>query len=249
MIELSKDERIDDTGFADIRVIQDPKEFCYGIDAVLLSAFVAGETGTKSYKLNRVMDLGTGTGIIPFILSHKMKISHILGIEKQRASFERAIKGLELNHIETIEFHNLDILQIKDNAFGKFDAVTCNPPYKKKDSGIKNNSEAKFIARNETSATLEDFIRIAAENLKNRGHLYMVHRPSRLSNIIYFMKSNNIEPSELQFVSPRQGEAPNIMLIHGIKGGKNDVNVLKELHVYEGECYDKEILRIYERLD
>jgi len=249
MMNLSDEERIDKTGFADIKIVQNPKEFCYGIDAVLLSAFVAGETGSKSHKFDRVMDLGTGTGIIPFILSHKKNIEYIVGVEKQKKSWEKSMKGLEINGMSNIEFFNMDILEIQKKEFDEFDAITCNPPYKKLGSGIRNESEAKFIARHETTAQVEDFIRVGANNLRQRGHFYMVHRPSRLSNIIYYMKKNEIEPYELQFVSARHGEAPNIMLIHGIKGGKNDINILKEINIYENESYHQEILRIYERLD
>ena len=249
MVNISKQERIDETGFSNIKIIQNPKEFCYGIDAVLLSAFVAGETGTKPIKCKRMMDLGTGTGIIPFIVSHKTDFEYILGVEKQKTSWERAQKGLELNRINNIEFINKDIIDIKEGELGMFDAITCNPPYKKRGSGIRNDSEAKYIARHETSAELGDFIRVAGDNLVFKGHFFMVHRPSRLSDIIYDMKNNEIEPLDLQFVAPRFGEKPNILLIHGVKGGKNELKVLNELYVYEGDSYSEEILNIYERLD
>jgi tRNA1Val (adenine37-N6)-methyltransferase len=249
MIKLVDGERIDKTGFSDIKVIQNPKEFCYGIDAVLLSAFASGETGASidKNKISHIADLGTGNGIIPFILSHKTDAKYILGVEKQKSSYDRAIRALEENNLSVVEFINSDILELHSNNIGKFDVVTSNPPYKKIGSGIKSSSEAKHIARHETTAELEDFIACASKLLKKRGHFFLVQRPSRLSDIICFCREYDIEPKELQMVAPRFGEKPNIMLMHGIKSGKNELNVLQQIIVYEGDSYTQEILRLYER--
>lgn len=249
MVKLIEDERLDETGFSDIKVIQKPKEFCYGIDAVLLSAFASGETGVfiDKKKIKSIADLGTGSGIIPFILSHKTDATYILGVEKQKSSYDRAVRALEHNNLKSVKFINSDILELDNENMGKFDMVTSNPPYEKLGRGIKNSSESKYIARHETSAELKDFIKCASELLKPKGHFFLVHRPSRLSDIIYFCREYDIEPKELQMIAPRSGEKPNIMLIHGIKSGENELNVLKQITVYEGDSYTDEVMKLYER--
>jgi len=254
---LQKGERLDDIGFGGLKLIQKPDEFCYGVDAVILADFAAGggrPTDAKAgKKAKKAIDLGTGTGIIPLILSHKTDIAEIYGLEVQEASYERALRTVEANNLSArIKLLKGDVSDFmlgngKTHA-GSFDMVLTNPPYVAKGTGIENNSCAKLVARQETTAGIEDFIFAASRLLKEKGDFYMVHRPSRLPDIILSMHAHSIEPKEMRFVSPNANKAPNIILIHGIKGGRRSLRILDPLFIYNIDGgYSKEIHRIYER--
>ena len=265
-VHINDGERLDNIGFGDLRLIQKPEDFCYGIDAVILADFAAGGTGRVYKDGAAVCDLGTGTGIIPLILSHKMPgASQIFGVEVQKDSFERAVRNTEINGL-TERLHMVcgdvsdsmideEIWEMmrkirgeKTPRFEGFDIVTANPPYTEGGRGIEGKNPAKVIARQETTGTLEDFIRTASALLREKGDFYMVHRPSRLADICCFCRKYRIEPKTLRFVSPRIGEAPNILLIHGVLGGGRELKILKPLAVYdENGSYTQEINMIYER--
>ncbi|MBR0600452.1 tRNA1(Val) (adenine(37)-N6)-methyltransferase [Clostridiales bacterium BAD-6] len=239
-------ERIDEIGFGSLRLIQKPEDFCYGIDAVLLASFAEVKRGS------RVIDLGTGTGIIPLILSHKTEADEILGVELQQDSYERGLRNIELNHlhdrVKLIHSDVKDILGDKNINPQSFDAVLSNPPYMKGNGGLKNQKDAKTIARHETTAGLSDFIGTAASLLKDKGDFYLVHRPSRLVDICILCRQNKLEPKELRLVSPNRNRKPNILLMHCVKHGRPELKFLDPLYVYEENgCYTEEILRIYER--
>ena len=254
---INKGERVDRIGFGDLSIIQMPKDFCYGIDAVILADFaskvIAGKEIRQKCRVQRVMDLGTGTGIVPLILSHKTKIMEIYGLEIQEPSVDRGRRSVELNGLEKrIEILQGDILNFLENderqLKGSFDLVVSNPPYVAIASGIKNANSPKHIARQETTATLDDFVATGAELLRDKGHFVMVHRPSRLAELIFSMKTYGIEPKTLRFVSPMADKPPNILLIHGIKNGGSEMEVMSPLIVYEGPSeYSREIRDIYER--
>jgi Predicted O-methyltransferase len=247
MDHLIKDgERIDEIGFGNLRLIQKPEDFCYGIDAVLLATFADIKENAK------VADLGTGTGIIPIILSHKTKAEMILGVEVQEDSYERGLRNLSLNGLERrIKLVCSDVKHIITDGFAipnSFDTVLTNPPYMKGDGGLKNKGSAKTIARHETTASLTDFINTAAGLLKDRGDFYMVHRPSRLVDICCLCRSNKLEPKVLRLVSPNKNTKPNILLIHCVKNGRPELKFLDPLFVYdENGDYTSEIITLYER--
>lgn len=245
-IVIKEDERVDNIGFGNLRLIQKPEDFCYGIDAVLLASFA------EIKKNARVIDLGTGTGIIPIILSHKTESAEIIGVEIQKDSYERAIRNILLNNLnDRITVINNDIKhlsKIESIRPGSFDTVVSNPPYVQGNGGIKNDKDAKTIARHETTANLEDFIKTAAKLLKDRGDLFMVHRPNRLVDIAVLCRQYRLEPKRIRFVSPCKGGKPNILLIHCVKHGKPDLKFLDPLYVYdEFGQYTDEIMKIYER--
>ena len=239
-----KPERIDDIGMGGFKVIQGDG-FSYGIDAVLLSAFASGETGAKPVKSRlkmRVADLGTGNGIIPFILAHKLPISEIVGFERNPIALDRAMRGREMNALENrISFVLTDVSQL-DGYDGFFDAVVTNPPYFRRGSGIPNEDSAKFIARHETTAGVTEFAKCGSQILKSGGDFYMIHRPSRLSDIF-----EALEPKELQLVVPSSNEPANLVLIHAVAGAKPDLKMLPEIAVYnsDGSGYTDLIKRIY----
>ncbi len=252
-ISIFEHERIDEIGFGNLKLIQAPEEFCYGVDAVLLADFAYRLTDAEreSAKVRKVIDLGTGTGVIPLILSSKYEEAEIFGVEVQEASFLRAERNAELNGLsERLRFINADIKDLgksmgKELA-GSFDTVVSNPPYTKMSAGLMSPNRAKHIARHETTAGLEDFISVAAKFLKPKGDFFMVHRPSRLSEILIKAAKYKLEAKNLQFVSPRKGDKPNIMLIHFIKGGNPGLNILEELAVHnEQGGYTKELEERY----
>ncbi|MGI6747448.1 MAG: tRNA1(Val) (adenine(37)-N6)-methyltransferase [Anaerovoracaceae bacterium] len=243
---LKEGERIDNIGFGNLRLIQKPGDFCYGIDAVLLATFADVSKGGK------VIDLGTGTGIIPLILSHRTEETEIIGVEVQKDSYERGLRNVDLNNLsERITMIHVDVNEIAEKKlFGKhsFDVVTTNPPYIKGGSGIKNKEEAKTIARHETTADLSDFIRAASFLLKERGDFYMIHRPSRLVDICFLCRQHKLEPKKLRLVSPNRDSAPNLLLIHCVKYGMPELKFLNPLYVYqENGTYTSEIMSLYEK--
>lgn len=260
--ELKQGERLDDTGFGGIRVIQ-KKDFGYGVDSVLLAAFAAGETGagrvsavSGGRKGPVIADLGTGNGIIAFIVAHKLKDSVITGIEKNPAAWDRAVRACRLNGLEDrISFENQDILDIAGRH--DYDAVLSNPPYFRRDPHIESAETAqergfesdRYISRHETTADFGDFAAAAASMLIKGGSFSLIHRPERLADIITAMRAADIEPKFLQMVVPTPGGEASMVMIKGIRGGRPALKVLPELAVHQsGGGYTEDILRIYERL-
>ena len=238
MPDLKEKERVDVTGFGTVKIIQDPDEFCYGVDAVILADIAAKRSRTIKHD-TRIMDLGTGSGIIPLILSHKTKAGKIYGIEIQENSWDRAMRSAELNDLkDRLEFINCDVkdvIDIRPDLKMSFDIITCNPPYTSLSGGMKPDNAAKMIARHETTAELDDFIRVASDLLKDHGEMFMVHRPSRLVDIFVSARKHRLEPKGARLVVPRTGEEPNICLIHMVKNGGADLNILPPLAVHDSE--------------
>ncbi len=243
---LKENERIDDLEYKGLKIIQNTEGFCFGIDSVLLSDF-AKEIKEGS----NVLDLGTGTGIIPVLLCGKTKLKKIIGIEIQKEVAEMANRTIKLNNLENrFEILNENILNLKNIYENQtFDAIVTNPPYKKIDTGIKNESEKKIISRHETTATLEDFIKITKDLLKDKGAFYMVHRPERLVDILSLMRQYKIEPKVLKFVSSNLNKEPNLILIKGIKNAKPFLKIERNLIIYDDNGnYTDEILKIYNKI-
>lgn len=244
-IELKEDERIDDLEYDNLKIIQNKKEFCFGMDAVLLSDFA------KEIKENsRILDLGTGTGILPILLSGKTINTKIVGIEIQKNMAEMATRSVKLNNLKNrIKIINEDIKNI-NNYFDKyyFDAIVTNPPYKKINSGLINENEGKLISRHEVKCNLEDIIIVAKNMLKDKGILYMVHRPERIVDICELLRKYKIEPKLIKFVYPKINKEANLVLIKAIKNANKFLRVEKPLIVYnENGEYSDEILKIYNK--
>ena len=242
-MELKENERIDDLEFKGYKIIQNTDGFCFGIDSILLSDFA------KNIRNNsNVMDLGTGTGILCVLLSGKTQLNKIVGVEVQEEVANMAKRSVKLNHLDNkITILNENILNLEDK-FDKssFDAIVTNPPYKKMDTGIKNENNKKLISRHEVTANLEDFIKVSKNLLKDKGEFYMVHRPERLVDILYFMRKYKIEPKQIRFIAPKIGKKPNLVLIKGVKNAKEFLKFDKILYVYnEDGTYTDEILKIY----
>ncbi len=244
-IELKENEVIDDLEYKGLKIIQNNKWFKYGIDSVLLSDFA------KNMKKNsKILDIGTGTGIISILLSKKTECKEIIGIEIQEDVADMARRSVELNNLENkIKIINDNILNI-ENYFPLeyFDYVVTNPPYQKDNSGLKSESEKQLISRHEVKCSLEDIIIKSFKMLRDYGTFYMIHRPERLVDILYLMRKYKLEPKEIRFVHSKAKEKPNLVLIKGVKYSGEFLKVLEPLIVYEdnGE-YTDEILKIYSK--
>ena len=238
---VRKNERIDDlqNGFY---IIQDPQKFCFGMDAVLLSSFACVRKGEK------VLDLGTGTGIIPVLLSSRTEGQHFTGIEIQEECEEMAGRSVILNHLEDrISIIKGDIKNVRD-IFGprSFEVVTSNPPYMTVNKGLKNPDIPKAIARHEVCCTLEDVVKGAADVLMDKGRFFMVHRPFRLVEIFEVLRKHRLEPKRMQLVYPYIDREPNMVLIEARKGGNTFLKVEKPLFVYKSPgVYTRELLKRY----
>lgn len=241
-IQLQDGERLDELHRNGYYIIQNEKKFCFGMDAVLLSGFAKVKQGET------VLDLGTGTGIIPILLEAKTEGKHFSALEIQEESADMAIRSVAYNGLE--EKINVVCGDIKEASkiFGAagFDVVTCNPPYMNDQHGLKNPDLPKAIARHEVLCTLEDVVREAAKVLKVNGRFYMVHRPFRLVEIINILSQYKLEAKRMRFVHPYIDKEPNMVLIEAVKGGKSMVKIEKPLIVYkEPNVYENEIFEIY----
>ena len=238
---IKENERVDDLQNG-CYIIQDPEKFCFGMDAVLLSGFA------KVKKGEHILDLGTGTGIIPILLSARTDGESFTGLEIQEECVEMARRSVQYNHLE----NKVRIVQgdIKEAAavFGaaSFHVVTCNPPYMIGQHGLTNPYMPKAIARHEILCTLEDVVSQAAKVLDDRGRFYMVHRPFRLVEIMNVLTKYKLEPKRMQLVYPYIDREPNMVLIEALKGGNSRITVERPLIVYEKPgVYTKSILEIY----
>ena len=242
IVELKEHERIDDLQRNGYQIIQNPEKFCFGMDAVLLSGFVRVKPGEA------VLDLGTGTGIIPLLVEAKTQAARICAIEIQKESADMARRSVLLNHLEK----KIDIvtgdLKEADQFFdaASFDVITCNPPYMIGQHGLANPNAPKAIARHEILCTLEDVVRIAAKLLRPGGHFCMVHRPFRLAEILAVMMKYKLEPKRMRLVYPYIDKDPNMVLIEGCRGGKPRMTVERPLIIFqEPNVYTEEIRDTY----
>lgn len=239
---LLENERIDDLQRNGYHIIQNPDKFCFGMDAVLLSGFALVRIGEQ------VLDLGTGTGIIPILLEAKSEGKHFTGLEIQEESADMARRSVVLNGLENkIEIVTGDIKDASER-FGasSFDVITTNPPYMISDHGLTNGNEARTIARHEVLCNLDDVLRESSRLLKEHGRFYMVHRPFRLAEILSKMTEYRLEPKRMRLVYPYIDKEPNMVLIEGLKGGRPRMTVEKPLIVYrEPGVYTEEIYTTY----
>lgn len=241
-INLKENERLDELQRNGYKIIQNPDKFCFGMDAVLLSGFARAKEGAV------VLDMGTGTGIIPILMEAKTGAAHLTGLEIQEESADMAKRSVALNHLE----HKISIVQGDIKEAGRifdaasFDVITCNPPYMIGQHGLQNPKAPKAIARHEILCTLEDVISQAAKLLKPGGNFFMVHRPFRLAEIMVLLHEYKLEPKRMQLVYPYVDKEPNMVLIEANRGGKPRMTVEKPLIVYkEAGIYMPEIYELY----
>lgn len=227
-------------------IIQKKNGFKFGIDAVLLSDFARSPSSKKT------LDLCTGTGIVPLLLSAKTKTSEIHGLEIQEDIAEMAARSVTYNKLEGRVHIACGNLKNAAAIYGKsvFDKITCNPPYMKCGTGSCCDADTKSVSRHELMCTLDDVVKSASELLCSKGRFFMIHRPSRLADIMCSMRKYRIEPKRLRFVHSASGKAPNLVLVEGMKDGGNELKILEPLYVYnEDGTYTSEIDRIYGRCE
>jgi len=230
-------ERLDDLHRNGLKIIQDPARFCFGIDAVLLSDFA------KVHKGQRHLDLCTGNGIVPILLTAKSAGSHFSGVEIQEDMAEMARRSVALNGLEDkVSIIHGDIRK----HTGQYNVVTANPPYMAVDAGAQSPNDANAIARHEIFCNLDDVVAAASRNLVSRGRFYMVHRPARLADIFASLAAHRLAPKILQLVQPRVGQPPNLLLIMASKDGGAGLQIPSPLVVYDDDGnYTEELRRIY----
>lgn len=233
-------ERIDDLNLNGKKIIQNTDYFCFGIDSVLLANFVS----SNSLK-NVVVDLCSGTGVISVILSQKKKLHKIYAVELQDEMYNLLKRNIKLNNLEDCIYPFK--ANIKDYYLDKkVDIVVCNPPYKEIGTGIKNENTVKYIARHEKECTLEDVFKCSSKILKQKGKLYLVHKPQRLVDLISLARKYNLEAKNIRFVYPKLNSSASIVLVEYVFCGGNEINVLPPFIEYdEFGNYTEEILDIY----
>lgn len=249
-MEIRKNERIDDLGINDLKIIQNKEYFCFGTDSVLLANFVKSENSN-----NVILDLCSGSGVIPIILSAKKKYKKIFGVELQNEMYDLFDRNIKINNLEdSIISINENVKNIKDirkkitsiTGKDKIDIITCNPPYKEIGTGLTTNHDVKTIAKCEVMCNLEDIFITSSKLLGKGGKLYLVHKPERLSDLIYLGRKYNLEAKEIRFVYPKINKKPSIVLISYRKDGGNETKILEPLIEYNDDMsYTDEIYRIY----
>ena len=238
-------EIIENLQYRGYKIIQEEEGFKFGVDAVL-AAYYSEHLIKKG---DKVLDLGTGTGIIAILVAARTLAEKIIGIEVQEKVADMAKRSVKLNNLE--ERVEIVVDNIANPAFmkkGFFNHVITNPPYKKTGTGIVNPSDSKAVSRHEVLCNLEDVISLASKSLVDGGCFTMVNRPERLCDIMELMRKYKIEPKNLRMVYPALDKAPSMVLINGIKGGKAFLKTEKPLFIFdESGDYSSEINEIYNR--
>lgn len=236
------DEHMDDLLCNGLKIIQHRNSYRFAIDAVLLANFVkAGEN-------DRIMDLGTGSGVIAILLSAKTKAKEIVGIEIASGVFDRAVRSVKMNKLQERVKIVHGNLNKAPQIFGResFSVVVTNPPYMTLKEGKISPNPDIALARHEVKTTLKDVINTAWELLKFGGRFYMVYRTVRLADALYELKAKNLEPKLLRFVHPRANESPNLFLVMAKKGAGSGLKILTPLVVYNSDgSYTDKINEIY----
>lgn len=237
---LKENEKIDSVPGTEYKIIQNREKFSYGVDAILLSDFAKAK--------GKVVDLGTGTGIIPLRLHKKSTCDIIYGIEIQDEVADMASRTMEINKLEEkIKILHMDLKKLRD-VFKKstIDTITVNPPYMKSGGALVNEDKNFALSRHEIACNLEDIVSISQYLLEPLGKLYMVHRPNRLVDIIYLLRKYKLEPKYMRFVQPKIDRKANLILIEAVKYGKPDLKFYDPLIVYKDDnTYTDEIYEIY----
>jgi tRNA1(Val) A37 N6-methylase TrmN6 len=241
-IKLHNKERLDDLIHDNLKIIQHKNHFSFGIDAVLLADFVDVKPGDK------IIDLGTGTGVIPLLLTAKSDPGQVLGIELQAELVDMAKRSVLYNNLEEfIQIKRADITELKNQLRAEsFEVVASNPPYMPLGQGKVNPERQLAIARHEIKITLKEVVGASAYLLKYGGKASYVYRPERLDELLLLMRENNLQPKKLRFIYPKKDEECNLVLVTGVKGANYGLVIEEPLIVYQDDGeYTLEIMEIY----
>lgn len=235
-------EHIDDLLCDNLKIIQQDGAYKFAIDSVLLANFI------KAGKNDRVIDLGTGSGVIPILLCAKTCAKEIIGIEIDEAACGRAKRSIKMNGLEDrVKILCADLKKAPE-IFGSesFTVVSANPPYMTVGEGKISPNQSIAIARHEIAASLRDVISTASNLLTFSGKFYMVYRTVRLVDAICSMRNFRLEPKLMRFVHPKFSESPNLFLVMAKKGASSGLKMLPPLLVYNADgSYTDEIIKIY----
>lgn len=237
-------ERLEDLDLKGLKIIQDPDYFCFGIDAVLLANFAAKSCHAKT----RLIDLCTGSGIIPLLLTGHTPIKYIDALEIQPHMAALAKRNMILNDLdENIHVYEGDLRYPHGHFHSSYyDVITCNPPYMPLDRGIKSPKDPMAIARHEITCTIEDVAEFARVYLKDKGKLFLIHRADRLIDIAFALRSKGIEIKRLRLISPFRNKPANLVLIEAMKKGRPALIAEPPLIIYNDDgSYTEEINIIY----
>ncbi|MGM0471057.1 MAG: tRNA1(Val) (adenine(37)-N6)-methyltransferase [Bacillota bacterium] len=241
-VKLKAGEHLDDLIHNDLQIIQDDSSFSFAIDAVLLANFTKVKAG------ERVVDLGTGSGVIPLLLAAKNEVSKLVGVELQSKLAAMARRSVEYNQLaDLIEIKEMDIKSLTAKLPAEsFDVVVSNPPYLPLGQGKISQEDSVAIAKHELKVTLEEIIEVSAYLVKYGGRVSYVYRSQRLVELLSLMRKYNLEPKQLRIVQPKADEDSNLVLVTGVKGANSGLEVSQPLVIYQsnGE-YTKEVLNIY----
>ena len=228
-MKLKESEKCVDLGISNLRLIQNTDYFCFGTDSVMLANFMESNSSK-----NIILDLCSGSGVIPFIIYGKKKYKKIYGVELQQEMYDLFIRNIALNKtdekIKALNCNIKDFKYIKEYILEeRVDIITCNPPYKKNGTGILSEGRVKYVAKHEIECTLEDIFVTSSKLLNNKGKLYLVHKPERVADLICLARKYNFEPKKLQFVFPRIDLKPSIVLIEYVRNGGNELKILEPI--------------------
>lgn len=239
---LKDNEQIDDLQIKGLKIIQNKNKFRFGTDAVLLSYYA------KIKQSGKCIDLGTGTGIIPLLLSAKTTAREITGLEIQKELCDIAVRSVEYNNLENrIKIICGDIRNVHE-LFNKggYDNVISNPPYMKSESGFQSEDRSMAVSRHEILCTIEDIVKAAAYLLNDKGFFSLVHRPNRLVDVVCVLREYSLEPKNLRFVQPYSHSAPNLFLLNAQKNTQPFLKMETPLIMRDEDGgYTDEIYKIY----
>ncbi len=238
-VHLNFDEDLSDLALSNYRLIQKKNGFRFSLDAVLLAHFAQTKPAEK------IIDLGCGSGVLPILLYAQNQTLKLTAVEIQASYAELATRNMELNQVPC-EIINADFRYLPKTLSNQFDSCVANPPFFPIHTGKLNPTDEINIARHEIFGTLEDLLATAKRLLKPKGHFYLIYRPERLSELLALCEKYNLKPKILRFIQPYQEAKANLVLLEAIKGGKNSLEVLPALIVYQApNVYTSEIIQIY----
>ena len=224
---LKPNEKLEDLGYKGLQIIQSSTEYRFTTDAILLANTVGDLTG------KRVVDLGTGSGVIAVLLATKKNAKHVWGVELQPQLADMAQRTVALNNLDNVTIVNCPMQEAYKSLGGDYDCVVCNPPYRKVGSGDKQLAPNIALCRHEIAVTLEEVVVSAKRLLNTKGSFYLVHQTERIAEICYLMKKHNIEPKEITPIAPRVDAEPNLVIVKGVLAGNVGCVLNKPLEILD----------------